>query len=492
MLSKIKLNRRAAKQGYKERRERYEHKLSALQRRARELGVPVLIVFEGWDAAGKGTLINELILALDPRGFSVHSTREPTEEEALRPLLWPFWVQTPASGRIAIFDRSWYYRLLSRRCEEGMKAREYGPFCDDIRAFERQLADDGVLIIKIFLHISRKEQKRRLDRLRANRATAWRVTDSDLKQHRRYRRYFKATEELLSRTNTRAARWTVVPAHDRRFAALRIFRLVAGVMERGIARAETDRGGEPTPATAKAFAPRVLRLGDVDPSRALEREDYDRKKRKLQRRLRELEHEVYRHRVPVIIVYEGRDAAGKGGNIRRLTQKLDPRGYEVVPIIAPNEVEKQHHYFRRFWKKLPKAGHITVFDRSWYGRVLVERVEEFATESEWRRAYREINEVEQHWTRCGVLLLKFWLQIDADEQLRRFRERERVLHKRWKITEEDWRNRRKSKAYRDAAEEMLFRTDRPDAPWHIVATNCKLYARIHVMKTVVRAIEESL
>jgi polyphosphate kinase 2 (PPK2 family) len=212
----------------------------------------------------------------------------------------------------------------------------------------------------------------------------------------------------------------------------------------------------------------------------------------MQDRLRELEYTIYRHRLPVIIVYEGRDAAGKGGNIRRLTQKLDPRGYEVVPITAPNDVQKQHHYFWRFWLKLPKAGHITIFDRSWYGRILVERVEGLAREAEWRRAYDEINDAEKHWTRFGALLLKFWLEIDSQEQLRRFRERERMPHKRWKITAEDWRNRRKADLYRQAAEEMLARTDRPDAPWHVIASNCKLYARIQVMQTVIRAVEERL
>jgi polyphosphate kinase 2 (PPK2 family) len=197
-------------------------------------------------------------------------------------------------------------------------------------------------------------------------------------------------------------------------------------------------------------------------------------------------------RIPVVIAYEGWDAAGKGGNIRRLTEHLDPRGYEVVPIAAPNDIELAHHYLWRFWREVPKAGHITIFDRTWYGRVLVERVEGFCTVTDWRRAYREINEMERHLTAFGTVLCKFWLQIDRKEQLRRFREREAIAYKKWKITDEDWRNRRKWKAYQAAVEEMLARTSTPHAPWTIVESNCKWYARIKVLDTVIDAIKKAL
>jgi polyphosphate kinase 2 (PPK2 family) len=214
--------------------------------------------------------------------------------------------------------------------------------------------------------------------------------------------------------------------------------------------------------------------------------------KKKQKRVRELEHEIYMKRIPVVIVYEGWDAAGKGGNIRRLTQNLDPRGYEVVPIAAPNDIELAHHYLWRFWKEIPKAGHITIFDRSWYGRVMVERVEGFCSEAEWRRAYREINEMEQHIADFGTVLFKFWLHIDPEEQLRRFEGRQRTAHKRWKITDEDWRNRKKARAYKTAIEEMLFRTSTPSAPWTIVESNCKRFARIKVLDTVIDGIEARL
>jgi polyphosphate kinase 2 (PPK2 family) len=233
-------------------------------------------------------------------------------------------------------------------------------------------------------------------------------------------------------------------------------------------------------------------LDHVDLSLSLTAEEYDGRLKKAQTKLRELEHQIYRRRVPVIIAYEGWDAAGKGGNIRRLTQNLDPRGYEVVPIAAPNDLEKAHHYLWRFWAQLPKAGHIAIFDRTWYGRVLVERVEGFCTEAQWRRAYREINAMEQQLVHFGTVMLKFWLHIDSDEQLRRFREREEKPHKLWKITDEDWRNRARLDRYHDAVEEMLYRTSTPYAPWTIVESNCKWYARVKVLETVCEAIRQRL
>jgi len=495
MLENIDLSRKIAKDAYKQAKEEMAIKLGVLQRRVTELGIPVIIVFEGWSAAGKGTLINELILPLDPRGFNVHSSLPPNEEEALRPFLWRFWTRTPAHGRQAIFDRSWYRRVLTDRVNGEIRGEAIQQAFEDIRSFERQLADDGNVILKFWLHISKKEQKRRFEKLRKNAATAWRVTKDDLKAHREYDEHLAAVEDMLAETDTDDAPWTIVESTDRRFAALKIFNTVANALEKRIAEVEQSRDHPVEPAEAAKTLPPELNssiLDQVDLSVALERDEYRQKLKAGQRRLRELEHEIYMRRIPVVIVYQGWDAAGKGGNIRRLTQNLDPRGYEVVPIAAPNDIEKAHHYLWRFWTQIPKAGHIAIFDRSWYGRVMVERVEGFCTEAEWKRAYREINEMEQHMTNFGTVLLKFWLQIDQAEQLRRFEARKEIAYKRWKITEEDWRNREKWEPYKLAVEEMLFRTSTPYAPWTIVESNCKWYARIKVLETVCEAIEKQL
>lgn len=493
MLENIDLSRKVSKAAFKEAMEELELKLPALQREAKDHGIPVVIVFEGWDAAGKGTLINDLILPLDPRGFKVHSMLPPNEEERLHPFLWRFWARTPARGRIVIFDHSWYRRLLNDRVDGVMKGKDLVQAEHDICSLERQLADDGTLIIKFFLHISKKEQKKRFDKLRSNQATAWRVGKGDLKRHRQYDTYLAATEDMLAKTDSDYAPWTVVEAHDRRFAALKIFGTVGRALEQAIA-GTVEPKPKPRPAalSKKTEGLDTCVLDTVALDKSLERDKYRRLLKRKQNRLRDLEHEIYMRRIPVVVVYEGWDAAGKGGNIRRLTRNLDPRGYEVVPVAAPNDVEKAHHYLWRFWMQMPKAGHMTIFDRSWYGRVLVERVEGFCAPNEWRRAYREINEMEEHLTNYGAVLVKFWLHIDQNEQLRRFEARQKDLHKRWKITEEDWRNREKWDPYKEAIEEMIFRTSTPYAPWTIVESNCKWYARVKCLDTLITAIEQRL
>ena len=495
MLKNIDLSREVAKEEYKRLKDDADLNLAALQRQTKILGIPVMVVFEGWSASGKGTLINEMILPLDPRGFTVYSARGPTEEEAFYPFLWRFWKRTPTRGRLAIFDRSWNRRVVTDRVEGQVAGKRLRQALEDICAFERQLTDDGVVIVKCFLHISKKEQKRRFDALRASAATVWRVTEADLRQHKRYAKYLAAAEDMLIETDADYAPWTVIEAHDRRFATLKIFATVIDALQRGVAVAEGEAQLASRPLREGVQAVNAFKttaLDHVNLSLSLTPEEYATRLKNAQAILRELEHEIYRRRVPVVIAYEGWDAAGKGGNIRRLTQNLDPRGYEVVPVAAPNDVEKAHHYLWRFWAQMPKAGHIAIFDRSWYGRVLVERVEGFCTEAEWRRAYREINGMEQHLVNFGTVLLKFWLHIDPDEQLRRFREREGMAHKQWKITEEDWRNREKIDQYREAVEEMLHRTTTPYAPWTIVESNCKRYARVKVLETVCEVIRKRL
>lgn len=494
MLENIDLDREVSKTDYKKAKDELDLQIADLQRRTKALGIPVVILFEGWSAAGKGTLINELILPLDPRGFNVYSTRMPTEEEAFHPFLWRFWKRLPTRGRTAIFDRSWNRRIVADRVEGEVKGKQLTQAYEDIRSFERQLTSEGTVIIKFFLHISLKEQKHRFDVLRKNPMTAWRIDKHDLQQHKQYDKYRAAVEDMLTETDADYAPWTVVESHDRRFATLKIFNTVIDTLQKQVPVAEQKTAGtEPPPLQPPA--PDLFKtstLDNVDLSLSLTREDYESRLKKAQQTLRELEHEIYLRRVPVVVAYEGWDAAGKGGNIRRLAQNLDPRGYEVVPIAAPNDLEKAHHYLRRFWIQTPKAGHITIFDRTWYGRVLVERVERFATEAQWRRAYREINEMEQHLAHYGTVVLKFFLHIDAEEQLRRFEERQKSEHKQWKITDEDWRNRQKTAEYRAAIEEMLYRTSTPFAPWTVVESNSKWYARVKVLETVCNAIEKRL
>lgn len=500
MLEQVDLSKQIGKDEYKAIVPELELRLGALQREVRETNIPVILVFEGWDAAGKGTLINKLLLTCDPRGFVVHPIFAPNEEERLRPFLWRFWTKTPANGRIAVFDHSWYRRVLQDRVDKQIKKREWQRAYEEIAAFERQLADDGTVIVKFFLHISQKEQKKRFQKLEQSKVTAWKVTQEDWKQHKQYDAYLEAIEEMLAQTDTDFAPWTIIESHDRRFATVKVFTTVINRLEQQLG--AVKHAGEQVKhrqAKQKKESPTTSALNlsssildKVDLACTLSKDAYKAELKTRQQRIFEIEHEIYMKRIPVVILYQGWDAAGKGGNIRRLTQAMDPRGYEVIPIAAPNDVEKAHHYLWRFWQEFPKAGHIAIFDRSWYGRVLVERVEGFCSEQEWRRAYREINEMEEHMVNFGAVLVKFWLHIDQEEQLRRFDARQQTPHKQWKITDEDWRNREKWDRYKEAVDEMLFRTSTVYAPWTIVEANSKYYARIKALKTVIEAVEKRL
>lgn len=494
MLNKLDLSKKLSKAQYRNAMDKLEIQAGQLQRQAHLLGIPIIILFEGWDAAGKGTMINRLALSLDSRGFLVHPINPPNEEERLRPFLWRFWTKLPPKGRITILDRSWCGRVLEDRIEKRVTKKVWAEAYDEILSFERQLTSEGTLIIKFFLHIEKKVQKKRFQSLESNSATQWRVTKADRRHHKQYEAYLTAYEDMLTRTHIETSPWTIVESHDRRYATLKVFETFVGLVKKRVAQEELKRSNAQAGSeqVQEMITAPVSILDKVDLSQALDRTEYARKLKPLQERMRELEHEVYKRRIPVVIVYQGWDAGGKGGNIRRLVQRLDPRGYEVVSIGAPNEIEKQHHYLWRFWKKFPKAGHFVIFDRSWYGRVLVERIEGFCSEEEWRRAYFEINEMEEQWANFGTVILKFWLHISSEEQLERFKRRQEISHKQWKITEEDYRNRGKWDIYKEAVDEMLYRTSTAHAPWSIIASNDKRYARVKSLSTAVKAIEERL
>lgn len=492
MLEQVDLKQKLSKTEYQSAMAELGRKAGALQRSAKELKIPVIIVFEGWDAAGKGTCINQLMQRLDPRGFQVHPISAPNTEEALRPFLWRFWTKMPENGRMAIFDRSWYGRVLAERMDKLVPKRVWSHAFTEIKSFERQLVDQDAVVIKFFLHISKKEQKKRFKKIEKIAAQAWKVTKLDWRHHKQYESYRVAVEEMLAATDSEYAPWTLVASHDRRFATALIFRTFIDSLANKIAAMQARKNVKSTPTLAAPSPIVTSVLDQVDLTATLTREKYDKKIKTLQNRIRDLEHEIFLQRLPVIIVFEGWDAAGKGGVIKRLTQQMDPRGFAVAPISAPNDVEKAHHYLWRFWMKMPKGGHICVFDRSWYGRVMVERVEGFCTTDEWKRAYREINEMEEQWCAFGAVLLKFWLHIDKDEQMRRFEERQKISYKQWKITDEDWRNREKWDQYKEAVDEMLSRTSTNHAPWTTVESNCKLHGRIKVLETVVTGIENKL
>lgn len=507
MLEKVDLSKKLSKEEYKEKMSQLENKIGQLQRECKALKIPIMIVFEGFGAAGKGLQIGKLIQSMDPRGFRVFPIKNETEEERMHPFLWRFWTKTPEKGRIAIYDGSWYRRVLIDRFEKRTKEKELPEAFHSINSFEEQLTDDGTLIIKLFLDISKKEQKKRFEKLQKNKETAWRVTQGDLERNAKYNEYAAMMEDMLFKTDTDYAPWTIIEATDRRFATVKIYTTVIKAMadqiEKLARQKKKDTADQETEdhmnvsevareADKELKELQVSILSKADLSLKYSREEYEEKLDKLQKKIEKLHGELYRRRIPVVLGFEGWDAGGKGGAIKRLTAKMDARGYAVNPTASPNDIEKAHHYLWRFWRAMPKAGHIAIFDRTWYGRVMVERIEGFCTKEEWKRAYKEINDMEKDLCDAGAIVIKFWMHIDKDEQERRFRERQENPEKQWKITEEDWRNREKWDLYEDAVNEMLLRTSTDYAPWVVVEGNDKYYARIKVLKTVVDAIEDRL
>ena len=462
-----------------------QKELLALQQPLKEAGIPVLLLFEGPSTAGKGGMIARVISELDPRGYQVWSFAVPTAEEQRRCALWPFWRSLPAKGQMAVLDHGWYDRANTALLT-GTAGRQ--ELQRSINTFERQLADDGCLILKFWLNISRKEQKRRLEKLAADPAEAWRATDSAWNQNREWDKFIARMEPLLEATNTQHAPWHIVCTEDKTAATLEVLRLIQAAL-----RAAIDTGvPKALPAEHNWPLLPMPALRDVDLSPAISDEDYKAALQKEKKKIQKLHSLLYREKVPVILGFEGWDAAGKGGAIRRLSWALDPRGFDVVPVAAPTREELDHHYLWRFWRELPKDGHVALFDRTWYGRVMVERIENLTPESRWRAAYDEINEFEYELSRWGAVVLKFWLQIDNETQLQRFQLRQNTPEKQYKITDEDWRNRGKWPQYEQAVDEMLQKTSTEFAPWCIVEGNDKKYARIKVLRTVRKALEERL
>lgn len=479
MLETVDVDARLSKDHYKSALDVLDIRLGELQRAIRKKNISVVIVLEGWEAAGHYAVLSRMLQALDPRGYVVHFTEESTAQEQLHPPIRRFWLRLPPHGEIAIFDRSWYFDALQGEVEHEWEASRVDQTHNAISVFERQLADDGVLILKFFLHITEKEQTKRLKKLRKRRMELLQEESRERRKRKRYPDFVEATERILRRSSANYAPWTLVPATDRRFATVKVAETIAVGMENALARVVPTVQPEPTFPTRRASP-----LNRVDMTAALARDDYEKRMDALQKELNDLHFASHARNKSLIIVYEGWDAAGKGSNIRRLVRKLDPRAYVVNPVAAPEGVERRHHYLWRFWKSTPRTGHLSIFDRSWYGRVLVERIEGFATSDEWTRAYKEINEFESQLTQFGIPIIKFWIHISKDVQLERLEARRDNPRKNWKVTDEDWRNREKWDDYWLAVSDMIEKTSTVDAPWTIVEGNDKLYARVKVLSVV--------
>ena len=491
MLESVDLSLRMSKEEYKAQIEDLYIRIGELQRKAWKMNIPIIIVFEGWHASGMDSIINRCMLAFNPMGLRFHVIVKPTEEESKKPKFWRFWQKIPAYGKIAIFERSWYSRSIIESFDKRSRYTELGYYVKEISKFERQLTDDGYLLMKFFMHVSQEEQAKRL-KLYEKKGIPISVVSEELDYENEYKRYFSLVDEMIKKTHSSHSPWTIVEAENLNYATIKTLSTILVTMESYINSRLKNNISLLVSKSIADFIPSSNGLLNADLSLMIEDERYEREKDLYQKILGELQYELFREKRPLMVVFEGWDAAGKGGNIRRIAEKLDPRLYKVEPIGVPNDYEKSHHYLWRFYRRVPDAGHITIFDRSWYGRVLVERVENLSKEERWQQAYNEINEFEETLTDFGTIIVKFWLHIDKEEQLRRFQDRESIPEKQWKITPDDWRNREKWDDYLKALDEMLLKTDTKYAPWTVVESNDKRYSRIKTLSTLVGAIEKHL
>ena len=505
MLENVDLSLTVKYNEYKESMKILEVKLGELQRKAWALKIPIIFVFEGWHASGMGEDVNRFILPLDPRGYDFYTMIPECSKDAFKPFLLHFWTLTPIRGKIAIFDRSWYSGAIIKYFRKEKSRENLGRHLEEINWFERQFSDDGYLILKFFLHISKKEQEERLKEFKKKGIPL--ILDECENKNRNenskkfdfiheYDEYLPIVEKVLEKTDMPYAPWTIVEANDEDFATLKIITTATQVIEKYIEQVTRTPGQQTIKYLDTAISkPPELNgsiLDKVDLSKTISSKEYEDSKKLYQQKLETLQYELFMKKRSMIIIFEGWDAAGKGGDIHRLVEELNPRLYRVVPVGPPNDIEKAHHYLWRFCEGMPEAGHITIFDRSWYGRVLVERVEGLCSEEEWKRAYREINEFENIITGTEAIILKLWLQIDQNTQLERFKDRQNDPDKSWKITEDDWRNRSKWNEYKIAVDEMLEKTSTINAPWTVVESDDKHYSRIKILKTVTETLEKEL
>ena len=560
---------------YKAKRNELMEQLVVLQQQARSAGIGLVVLFEGWNGAGKGSRISDLMYRLDARATSVYVTEDldviktatfagnKQGVSGFYPIMQQFWKALGMRGTMTFYDRGWYttamHRMLyshlspskikdgkvknpkaaiDRAVKEAAKQRNMdllNTALTSVADFERQLTDDGYIVVKFFVHVTKKGQIKRLTKLRSNPKTAWRVPDDKLSSHGEYEQAYKLYDKLLEGSDFSYARWNLLNGEDKRRTNLKIAEVLVDALQGALnatpdasdaaakQKAQANSAGalETLPIAGRtqaqqneidnqaklqakeqaAFAPEKSKfvtlsnypkLSEASNDLVLDANEYKAKLKDEQKRLAELEMEMYQARVPLMVMFEGWDAAGKGGAIKRVAQALDARSYTIFTSPAPTKAELLHPHLWRYWTRLPRAGHVGIYDRSWYGRVLVERVEGFASAKQWARAYDEINEFEQEMVRWGAILLKFWVNVSSQTQLARFHAREENPAKQWKITEEDWRNRDKYPQYYAAVEDMFRLTSTPFAPWIVLESDDKYYARVKTLKTINDALESRL
>jgi AMP-polyphosphate phosphotransferase len=489
MFESAELGNELAKAEYKEQVGPLRAALVEMQRQLAAAHFSVVLVFSGLPTAGKSETVNKLMEWLDARGVETHAQRDPTDEEWQRPPMWRFWRALPPAGKIGIFFGGWDGGPFLQRVLGDGDVSELDHDLEMYAGFERMLQSENVLLVKVWLHLPEKALRKRIRKLRRDPATAWKVTRLDRKLADRYDRFLNHAEHLITRTGG-SSPWHLIEATDERYRNLTVGRIVLDAITERLAQEKGRKPHKPKPQVLVPAERNVINTLDLmkslDPEKAKNRlAELQGEIARLTRKLRDSDHSL-------VLVFEGPDAAGKGGAIRRLTQAMDARDYQVISVAAPTDEEKAHPYLWRFWRHLPPHGRVVIYDRSWYGRVLVERVEGFASEDEWQRAYGEIDDFEAQLSGAGYVVMKFWLAISPQEQLRRFEHRETTPYKQYKITPEDWRNREKWASYEAAACDVVERTSTVAAPWVLVEADDKGHARVKVLEAVAARLKAAL
>jgi len=456
---------------------------------------PVIILVGGLDGAGRGETVNLLNEWMDPRFVQTHGMGDPSEEELDRPMMWRFWRALPPKGKIGVFLGSWYTWPILNHVMGSTQVGDLDQSLERAKRLEKMLVNEGALIIKFWMHLSKDKQEKRLKTLEKDPQTRWRVSSRDWAHFALYDKFLGVHEKVIRHTSTAEAPWTIVEGYNAHYRNITVGKAILAAIRQRLADVAVKSASAPTSAPVSPLSPTrdpLTLLTSLDLTQKIDKKTFQLELEKYQGKLALLTRHPKFKGITVVAMFEGNDAAGKGGAIRRITSALDARYYDVIPIAAPTEEERAQPYLWRFWRHIPRRARVTIFDRSWYGRVLVERVEGFCSPTDWMRAYSEINDFEAQLVRHNIVVVKFWLTISKDEQLRRFKERETIGFKRFKITDEDWRNRDKWEAYENAVCDMVDRTSTEIAPWTLVEANDKNFARIKILKTLCRQIETAM
>lgn len=502
MFEAAEVGRTLAKEDFKRLEPEVHNLFLQLQQRLRESDKALIIIVAGVEGAGKGEVVDRLNRWFDIRDVQTHAYWDETDEELQRPRYWRFWRTLPLRGTISVMFGSWYTKPIVDTVFGKLDQAELDQELKRITELERTLSDGGNIIIKLWFHLPKAEQKKRLE----DEAKVSKFKKSPLlkKFSKSYDDFASVSERAIRLTDTGFAPWNIIEAKDPRYRDISVGNVIISQLQESLSE---DSGSKSEPdADVEVTQSNVVNIGEilhekssnvtvldtVDLTLSLTDSEFQRQLDKQQLRLHNLAWQMHNQRRNAVMVFEGWDAGGKGSAIRRVTASMDARLYRVIQIAAPSDEEKGHHYLWRFWRHIPRAGYMTIYDRSWYGRVLVERVERFAKANEWLRSYQEINDFEEHLVNHGIALFKFWVHISKEEQLRRFKEREKDPRKQHKITEEDWRNRERWDDYKSAVNDMVAHTSTARTPWTLVSGNDKKYARIQILETICTGLENHL